>query len=238
MKNYLPGIIALLLCTYSISSFSAFTVTQTSFGVDLDQPVTQDTTLINQSNKPVRVRVDFEKPPWAKAKYYLGDQLVAYPKIVLIPPKGQIQVRIAPRIKADLADGEYVALLVFKELPPRKNAGQVTMLMNIGVPYYARKGELNTGMDFKNVRMIKADQGYQLQGELKNEGNYSYPLNIAVKFYQNKTLIKEENFKKGFYREHLVKLNQSIAMKTDTDYVEIVFANDKIDFSKAFSFVL
>ena len=48
----------------------------------------------------------------------LGDQLVAYPKIVMIPPKGKIQVKIAPRIKKDLEDGEYVALLMLKEMPP------------------------------------------------------------------------------------------------------------------------
>ena len=162
MKNYLHLAITLLLCTYSVSSFSAFMVTQTSFGVDLDQPVTQDTTLINQSNRPVRVRVDFEKPQWAKDKYYLGDQLVAYPKIVVIPPKGKIQVKIAPRINKELADGEYVALLVFKEMPPRNSTDQVTMLMNLGVPYYGRKGKLETAMNFDNLRMAKIEPGYPL----------------------------------------------------------------------------
>ena len=136
-----------LLSIYSTSSFSAFMVTQTSFGVNLEQPVTQNTTLINQSSKPVRVRVNFEKPQWAKDKYYLGDQLVAYPKIIVIPPKGKVQVKIAPRIKKELADGEYVALLVFKELPARNSNAQVTMLMNIGVPYYGRKGKLETDMN-------------------------------------------------------------------------------------------
>ncbi len=155
MKNYVKALIALSLAVCCASSFAAFSVTRTSFGVNLDKPVTQDTTLINQSDKAVRVRVDFAKPTWAKEQYYLGDQLVVYPKIVMIPPKGKIQVKIAPRIKTELQDGEYVALLVFKELPPRKSNGQVNMLMNIGVPYYGRKGKLETGMDFENLRMLK-----------------------------------------------------------------------------------
>lgn len=213
-------------------------VTETSFGVDLDKPVTQDTTLINQSNKPVRVRVDFEKPQWAKDKYYLGNQLVAYPKIVVIPPKGKIQVKIAPRIKKELADGEYVALLVFKELPPRNSDAQVTMLMNLGVPYYGRKGELETAMNFDNLRMTKIENGYQLLGEAQNNGNFSYSLNIDVKLYQNEKLLKQQSFKQGFYREHLVELDKAMQVNTDADYVEIIFANEQLAFSRGFSFTL
>ena len=213
-------------------------VTDTSFGVDLNKPVTQDTTLINQSNKPVRVRVDFEKPQWAKDKYYLGDQLVAYPKIVVIPPKGKIQVKIAPRIKKELEDGEYVALLVFKELPSRNNDAQITMLMNIGVPFYGRKGKLETAMNFDKLRMEKIENGYQLLGEAQNTGNFSYSLNIDVKLYQNENLLKQQSFKQGFYREHLVELDKSILVNTDADYVEIIFANEQLAFSKGFRFVL
>jgi P pilus assembly chaperone PapD len=221
-----------------MASDGAFMVTQTSLGVDLNRPVTQDTTLINQSDKPVRVRVDFAKPQWAKDKYYLGDQLVAYPKIVLIPAKGQIQVRIAPRIKTDLPDGEYVALLVFKELPPRKSKDQVTMLMHIGIPYYGRKGKLETGMNFDDLRMVKIDENYQLQGAITNKGNFSYSLNVIVKFYQNKKLLKEQSFKQGFYREHLVELNKSMIFDGNADYVEVAFVNEKLKFSKGFTFVL
>jgi P pilus assembly chaperone PapD len=229
---------SILLCIYSVTSHSAFMVTQTSFGVDLDKPVTQDTTLINQSDKPVRVRVDFEKPKWAKDEYYLGDQLVAYPKIVVIPPKGKIQVKIAPRIKKELEDGEYVALLVFKELPSRNSDAQVTMLMNLGVPYYGRKGELETAMNFDNLRMKKTETGYQLLGEAQNNGNFSYSLNIDVKLYQNEKLLKQQSFKQGFYREHLVELNKSMQVNADADYVEIIFANEQLGFSKGFSFIL
>ena len=213
-------------------------VTDTSFGVDLNKPVTQDTTLINQSNKPVRVRVDFEKPQWAKDKYYLGDQLVAYPKIVVIPPKGKIQVKIAPRIKKELEDGEYVALLVFKELPSRNNDAQITMLMNIGVPFYGRKGKLETAMNFDKLRMEKIENGYQLLGEAQNTGNFSYSLNIDVKLYQNENLLKQQSFKQGFYRENLVELDKSMLVNTDADYVEIIFANEQLAFSKGFRFVL
>lgn len=85
MKKYFKLLTTILFAACTISSYGAFMVTQTSFGVDLAKPVTEDTTLINQGNKPVRVRVDFEKPQWAKDEYYLGDQLVAYPRIVVIP---------------------------------------------------------------------------------------------------------------------------------------------------------
>jgi hypothetical protein len=132
----------------------------------------------------------------------------------------------------------------------------VTMLMNIGIPYYARKGKLETAMNFENLRMVKVEEGqegeegqeveegqeegYQLKGELLNNGNFSYSLNIGVKFYQDQKLIQEENFKQGFYREHPVELNKSMVMNSDldADYVEIVFANEKLKFLKGFSFAL
>jgi P pilus assembly chaperone PapD len=238
MKNYLQAVIALLLCTYSINSFAAFSVTRTSFGVNLDQPVTKETTLINSGNQMVRVRVDFEKPPWAKDEYYLGDQLVAYPKIVMIPPKGKIQVKIAPRIKASLQDGEYVALLMFKELPSRNNKSQVTVLMNLAVPYYGRKGQLETGLDFDDLRVEKTEAGYDLLGTAKNTGNFSYSLGIDVKFYNNKKLIKEQSFKQGFYRAHSFELKKSTEMDAKADTVQVVFVNKKLPFSKKFDFEL
>jgi P pilus assembly chaperone PapD len=182
------------------------------------------------------VRVDFEKPHWAKDKYYLGDQLVAYPKIATIPPKGKVQVKIAPRIKNELDDGEYVAVLMFKELQSQNNKGQVSMLMNIGVPYYGRKGKLKTGVYFENIRLEKTTDGYELLGKAENTGNFSYSLNVNLKFYKNKKLIKEESFKQGFYRDNLVELKKSIQMNTESDHAEVIFENIKFNFSKGFRF--
>jgi P pilus assembly chaperone PapD len=238
MKKHLKAFIAICLTVCSINSYAAFSVTRTSLGVNLDHPVTKETTLINQGNRPIRVRVDFEKPKWAKDKYYLGDQLVAYPKIVVIPPKGKIQVKIAPRIKKDLPDGEYVALLMFKEMPPRNSKSQVTMLMNLGVPYYGRKGKLKTGLDFDALRVEKTDKGYDLLGAIKNIGNFSYSLEINVKFYKNKKLIKEQSFKQGFYREHSLKLKKSTVMDAKADDVQVVFANKNYNFYEGFDFEL
>ncbi|PKH03635.1 molecular chaperone [Psychromonas sp. MB-3u-54] len=238
MKKYAKALLAISLAVCSASSFAAFSVTRTSMGVNLEQPVTKETTLINSGNKPVRVKVDFAKPAWAKDKYYLGDQLVAYPRIVVIPPKGKIQVKVAPRIKKDLQDGEYVALLVFKELPPRGKTEQVTVLMNVGVPYYGRKGKLETGLDFDALRVEKADKGYNLLGTVKNSGNFSYPLNINITFYKNKKLIKEQSFKQGFYREYVLELKKSTVMDKDADYVQVVFANKQLNFSEKFDFQL
>lgn len=238
MKKHFKLLIAIFFVAYAASSHSAFMVTQTSFGVDLAKPVTEDTTLINQGDKPVRVRVNFEKPQWTKEEYYLGDQLVVYPKIVVIPPKGKIQVKIAPRIKKELEDGEYVALLAFKELPPRNTGNQVTMLMNIGVPYYGRKGKLQTGMDFENLRIDKTEDGYELLGLGKNTGNFSYSLSIGLKLYRNKKLIAEETFKQGFHRERLVQLKKAIPLDAKADYAEVVFENEKLNFSEGFKFEL
>ena len=238
MKKHFKLLTTILFAASTISSYSAFMVTQTSFGVDLARPVTEDTTLINQGNKPVRVRVDFEKPNWTKDEYYLGDQLVAYPKIVVIPPKGKIEVKIAPRIKKDLEDGEYVAFLMFKEMPPRNTDNQVTMLMNIGVPYYGRKGKLLTGIDFKDLKVEKNEKGYELLGTGKNIGNFSYNISVGVKLYKNKKLIAEETFKQGFHRDALVKLKKSISLDAKADYAEVIFENEKVNFSKGFTFDL
>lgn len=238
MKKHFKLLSTIFFLTYTISSYSAFMVTQTSLGVDLDKPVTKHTTLINQGNKTVRVRVDFEKPKWVRNKYYLGDQLVAYPKIVVIPPKGKIQVKIAPRIKKELEDGEYIALLMLKELPPKNTHKQVTMLMNIGIPYYGRKGKLQTGINFEDLRMVKVKNGYELLGNGINTGNFSYSLNIEVKLYKNKKIVENETFKQGFHREKIEKLNKVILGDVAADYAEVIFENEKLNFSKQFSFEL
>lgn len=238
MRKYFKLLITILFLVSTISSYGSFMVTQTSFGVDLSRPVTEDTTLINQGDKTMRVRVDFQKPEWVKDKYYLGDQLVAYPKIVVIPPRGKIQVKIAPRIKKVLEDGEYVAFLMFKEMPPRNTNNKVAMLMNIGVPYYGRKGKLKTGVDFKNLRIVKSNKGYELLGAGENTGNFSYNLNIFIKLYKNKKLINELIFKQGFHRDELVKLNKDIPLDGKADYAEVIFKNEKVNFYKGFTFEL
>jgi P pilus assembly chaperone PapD len=238
MKKHFKLLTTILFAVSTISSYSAFMVTQTSFGVDLARPITEDTTLINQGDKTVRVRVDFEKPNWTKDEHYLGDQLVAYPKIVIIPPKGKIEVKIAPRIKKGLEDGEYVALLMFKEIPPRNTKDQVTMLMNVGVPYYGRKGKLVTGIDFEDLKLEKTEEGYELLGTGKNIGNFSYNINVGVKLFKNKKLIAEETFKQGFYRDALVKLKKSISLNARADYAEVIFENERVNFSKGFTFDL
>lgn len=234
MKKYFKLLITSLFLTCTIGSYGSFMVTETSFGVDLAKPVTEETTLINQGDKPVRVRVDFEKPQWTNEKYYLGDQLVAYPKIVIIPPKGKIQVKIAPRIKKDLEDGEYIALLMLKELPSRNTTRQVTVLMNVGIPYYGRKGKLKAKMDFENLRIEKSENGYDLLGLGKNIGNFSYNLNIRVKLYKDKKLIAKNTFKQGFQRGRLVELKKNIPLNTKADYAEVIFENEKINLSDGF----
>ena len=236
MKKHFKLFITILFVICNMSIYGAFMVTQTSFGVDLAKPVTVDTTLINQGDKPVRVRVDFEKPNWVKDEYYLGDQLVVYPKIVMIPPKGKIQVKVAPRIKKELEDGEYVALLMFKELPPKNTNNQVTMLMNVGVHYYGRKGELQTGVNFENLTIEKNENGYELLGIAKNTGNFSYNLNIGVKLYKGKKLIKENTFKQGLHREKMTELKKVIESEIKADYAEVVFENEKLNFFKDFTF--
>jgi len=238
MKRYFKLLTTVLFAVSTINSYGSFMVTQTSFGVDLAKPVTEDTTLINQGDKTVRVRVDFEKPSWTKDEHYLGDQLVAYPKIVIIPPKGKIQVKIAPRIKKDLEDGEFVAFLMFKEIPPRNTKDQLTMLMNVGVPYYGRKGKLLTGIDFEDLRVKKSEDGYELLGSGKNIGNFSYNIKVDIKLYKNKKLIADETFKQAFYRDALVKLKKSISMDAKADYAEVIFENEKVNFSKGFTFDL
>lgn len=238
MTKYFKLFAAIVFVVRVITSYSAFMVTQTSFGVDLNRPVTEDTTLINQGNKPVRVKVDFEKPNWLNKEYYLGDQLVVYPKIVTIPPKGKIQIKVAPRIKKNLEDGEYAALIVFKELPSRNNKGQLTMLMNVGVPYYGRKGELQVGMKLETFRIIKKSGGYEFLGKGKNVGNFSYNLNIIIKFYKNKKLVGEKNLKQGFYRGGILDIKKFISLDIKADYAEVIFENNKYDFSKILTFEL
>jgi hypothetical protein len=93
-------------------------------------------------------------------------------------------------------------------------------------------------MDFDNLHIVKIEDGYQLQGTGQNNGNFSYSLNIDMKFYQNKELLKEQSFKQGFHREHSVELKESIVMAKHADYVEIVFANENIKFTQGFSFEL
>lgn len=198
-------------------SFSSYVVTKKTLGVDLKKPLTKTTTLVNTGIKPTRIMVTFEKPLWAKEDFYLGNDLIAYPRMVVIPPKGKVIIKIAPRIKTQLKDGEYSAILMFKEMPIKNITNGVSILQNIGIPYYGRYGKLTKKIELDKVSLDEINHSKKLTGTISNLGNHSYYIigNLYDKF-NGKILF---TFKKPLYRGTNLNLDEGISEKIDREVI-------------------
>lgn len=81
---------------------------------------TEEVTVFNRTNEFVRYKISFEKPKGLKEKYYIGEKLMIYPRVISLKPKGHqvIRLRLKTPIKAE--ENDYVAKLCFDELTPKK----------------------------------------------------------------------------------------------------------------------
>lgn len=123
-------------------------IAPTNFQLDLNKPQTREVTILNNTDKPMRVEVFPEKPEDLKDEGYIGESIRIYPKIVNIKAFGRQVVKFAVRTPGDLPSGNYRSYLVFKELPSkpsesenRENKPQlnITMLTELAITIYGKK---------------------------------------------------------------------------------------------------
>lgn len=120
---------------------------------------------LNKEGKIVDVENPDEGGPYAK------DMIRYSPRRVDIPPGGKQTIRLAVRRPKDLANGEFLSHLVFKEIPAKEPVSvvdsdlpdevlQLTFkpTLRIAIPVIVRKGELSATADISKAEFI-ADDG-------------------------------------------------------------------------------
>ncbi|WP_047395905.1 hypothetical protein [Cetobacterium sp. ZOR0034] len=113
LKKIFYGIIFSLFFT-STFGFN-IGIAPTGFYASLDKNETHEIMVTNNTAEPVRVEISARAAKGWES-YNIGDMMRIYPKSITIKPNGSRSVRFAVRGAKELADGEYKANLVFKEV--------------------------------------------------------------------------------------------------------------------------
>lgn len=96
--------------------------------MDVRKPVTKEITVINMTNEFVRYKVSLEKPEKLKEEYYIGEDLIIYPRVISLKPKGTQVIRLRLKNPIDSEGIDYASKICFNELvPEKKNNSKVAV---------------------------------------------------------------------------------------------------------------
>ncbi|MGB6129739.1 MAG: hypothetical protein WBG30_13420, partial [Psychrilyobacter sp.] len=126
---------------------------------------------------------------------YMGDWIIAYPKIIILKPKGKKIVRMAARLPKGLGDGEYRSELVFEEQPiqsynnkdkdSERLSGGVTVLHTLISTVYGYNGELEYNGNFGDFKLITDEKKTYFASEITNIGTTALDSFYRITYYDN-----------------------------------------------------
>ncbi len=140
------------------------------------------------------------------------DWLKAFPRKVIIPPRGSQTVRLIARPPQDLPDGEYWARIVVSSqesnpnIPVSGDEGaiqtQLNMIMQMAIMVKYRTGELVSDLELTGVESKTFENGVSVFLNMNSRGNVSYMGVVEAKLEDaDGKLISENRFNLAVYRD-------------------------------------
>ena len=138
--------------------------------------------------------------------------LKAFPRKVIIPPRGSQTVRLIARPPQNLPDGEYWARIVVSSqesnpsipAPGEESAiqTQLNMIMQMAIMVKYRTGELVSDLELTGVDTKTYDNGVSVFLDMNSRGNVSYMGIVEAKLEDaDGKLISENKFNLAVYRD-------------------------------------
>ena len=183
------GLIFFTLMTFAYG----IEVAPSSYIYRIDQGgMAQDVLLLNEKDKPERVKVSFKRYKDDSDEKSLEKWTTIYPKIVTIIPGGQKTVKFAIEPPEGLAKGEYRALIFFEELEQRaldfsggkvivsESVGtQLNFMISLGVVVYGYVGNPDDLIVNGEIKKMRLENGKK-KGILRNTGEITRAYTIEI----------------------------------------------------------
>lgn len=187
---------SLLFFILGVMSYSLnFTVYPTRFEVDSKRVTTEEMTIVNNTNGPLRVEIYPEGDIEFGEEYNLNSNIKLFPKAVAVKPGGKQAVRFRVKPDAKMKDGEYRSYITFKEIPydikstvseEKKEAEGVTTGINfiteISIPVFSIGENKIVKGEMSNFKYHYDGKDMTFSFDTKSEGNtaviYKYSLKI------------------------------------------------------------
>lgn len=175
------------------------------FFVELDRSATEELTVINNSNSPIRYSVSIVPEDGDTWKgYELKPEWVRfYPRVVSVAPMSRGVVRFRVNAPDNIADGEYRGNILLEEMKA-KNQGPIVedeltttsiamgIQKNFMLAIYSHKGEKEYKADISEISKIFTGDEALLKMELENIGNITLRPKIEVSYLDDRGRAIEE----------------------------------------------
>jgi hypothetical protein len=89
--------------------------------MDVRKPLTKEITVMNKTTEFVRYKVSLEKPENLKEEYYMGNDIIIFPRVISLKPKGSQIIRLRLNKPIDTEGIDYATKICFDELVPDKS---------------------------------------------------------------------------------------------------------------------
>ncbi|MGL5125865.1 MAG: fimbria/pilus periplasmic chaperone [Fusobacteriaceae bacterium] len=174
-------IVLLVSLLTSIVSYSFnLSISPTGFILPLDRPQNKEVTLTNNSTESMRVEIVVEQPSDYKAEHSMNTNVKIYPKVLTMPGNSTKVIRFSAKLPTEYKDGQYKALIVFKEIPdnPTMVAQQqgdisvnMAMYSEVAIPLYGEKGKLIFEGKVRELNAKRVGEGITIVAKVSGEGN-------------------------------------------------------------------
>ncbi|WP_308009040.1 fimbria/pilus periplasmic chaperone [Fusobacterium varium] len=184
--------ITLFIILSSVVYCLNFSIAPTGFKIDLNKTITNEITIINNTNQPLRLESFSESDKDFGEKYNLNSNITVFPKIISLKPASSQIVRFKVKPSPNMQDGEYKSYLTFKEIQGKikttdstKINGETNIAIQteISISIYGDKGTPNVKGNLSNLKLNYTGNAITISASSFSEGNTSlkflYSLNIA-----------------------------------------------------------
>lgn len=230
----------LILMTFSCQCHAQISAMPTRFVFKIDRPVTNELTLMNRSNSPARAEISIASASGQLEEHYLGKWIVVYPPVISIPPQQRRTVRFSVRPPADLAEGEYRAMILVKNQSQTMAAKQqeseensvsigIPISLTLGLSLYGQFGKLEHKGHIDKVAITQNDNNLVVNGVFINQGNAHLNMNTQTNLFDQQgnkisetssKLVVQRNSEKVF--ENKMRLDKLLK----SGEIELIFKHE------------
>lgn len=166
-------------------------ISPTGFILPLDRGQNREITLTNNSTESMRVEIAVEQPGDYKKENSMNEEIKIYPRVLTMPGNSTKTIRFSAKLPGEAKDGQYKALIVFKEIPDNptmvaQQQGEISVNMamysEVAIPVYGEKGKLVFEGKIKEIKVQKFSDKIALTAKVSGEGNTTIRPNYKVEY--------------------------------------------------------
>lgn len=116
MKKILLVLTIFIFFPFKVMAFLNITMSPEYVILDVEKPTTQEIVVTNQTDKFLRYRISTVKPDTLSQEYYIGDELIIYPKVISLKPRGKQTIRMRMKKRLSSEGKDFITKIRFQEL--------------------------------------------------------------------------------------------------------------------------